>query len=219
MNGVHDCGGMQCYGAIAYRLSEPPFHAPWERRVLALTVASWYVHNAELHTFRSDIEGLAPVDYLRMSYWEKWFTALVDRLIAAKWVSAHEVKLGHSEKPPTNGAAPASPAEVVAGLTGRGEPTRHETPGPRFAVGARVRARNLNPAGHTRLPRYLRDKTGVVAHQRGLSDFPDTDEYGLGANPNEVYSVRFEGRELWGGDASPTDFVYVDLWERYLEPA
>src|SRR5215469_9070366 len=98
MNGVHDCGGMQCYRAIAYTPSAPPFHAPWEGRVLALNIASWYVHNAELHTWRSDIEGLAPVDYLRMSYYEIRFTALVNRLIAAKWVSAHEVKLGHSEK-------------------------------------------------------------------------------------------------------------------------
>jgi hypothetical protein len=82
-----------------------------------------------------------------------------------------------------------------------------------------VRARNINPATHTRLPRYARSKVGTIARQYGLYDFPDTDEYNLGANPNHVYSVRFAARELWGDAASPRDFIYADLWERYLEPA
>src|SRR5215471_10682559 len=67
MNGVHDCGGMQCYGPIQYTPSEPPFHATWEARVLAMTFGTWYAHNVGIPTFRADIEALPPVDYLRMS--------------------------------------------------------------------------------------------------------------------------------------------------------
>jgi nitrile hydratase beta subunit len=219
MNGVHDCGGMQCYRAIHYTPSEPAFHAPWEGRVLALNHASWYVHNVELPTFRSDIESLPAVDYLRMSYWEIWFASLVNRLIASGWVSSREVELGHSERPLTNSAVPASPHEAVAALLRARNAMRKETQAPRFGIGARVRARNINPTGHTRLPRYVRDKVGTIARHRGPYDFPDTDEYNLGANPNHVYSVRFTGRELWGDDASPKDFIYLDLWERYLGPA
>jgi nitrile hydratase subunit beta len=127
------------------------------------------------------------------------------------------VELGRAEKPVTNGAIAASPAEAVAVLLKARRGARPQTQAPRFDVGARVRARNLNPIGHTRLPRYVRDKVGVVTRHRGVWDFPDTDEYGLGANPNHVYSVRFSARDLWGDDASLRDFIYVDLWERYLE--
>lgn len=219
MNGVHDCGGMQCYGPIRHTPSEPVFHAPWEGRVLALTLASGYVHNAELPTFRSDIEGLPPAEYLRMSYYEIWFASLVKRLVGNGWVTAREVERGHSERAATNGAAPASPAEIItAGLKPADHPYNN-TGAARFAIGARVRTRNINPTTHTRLPRYARSKLGTIARQYVPSAFPDTDEYNLGANPNPVYSVRFAARELWGSDASAKDFVYVDLWERYLEPA
>ena len=219
MNGVHDCGGMQCYGPIHYTPSEPAFHAPWEGRVLALTQASWYVHNVELATYRSDIEALPPAEYLRMSYWEIWFAALIKRLVDNRWVTTLEVARGRSERPATNGAVPASPAEIVAHLFKPRDYRRQQTQEPRFEIGARVRARNINPATHTRLPRYARSKVGTIARQCGPYDFPDTDEYNLGANPNHVYSVRFAARELWGDAASPRDFIYVDLWERYLEPA
>ena len=186
---------------------------------MALNHACWYVHNVQLPTFRSDIEALPAADYLRMSYSEIWFTSLVNRLIANGWVSSREVESGHSERPATNGAVAASPSEAVAALFEPENNMRKETQGPRFGIGTRVRARNINPAGHTRLPRYVRAKIGVIARHRGPYDFPDTDEYNLGANPNHVYSVRFSGRELWGDEASPKDFIYLDLWERYLEPA
>src|SRR5207247_2386251 len=88
---------------------------------------------------------------------------------------------------------------------------------PRFRIGQRVRARNLHPIGHTRLPRYARGRTGVIERQRGVQAFPDTSVYELGANPQHVYSVRFAARELWGEQASPNDAVYIDLWEDYLE--
>ena len=217
MNALHDCGGMQCYGPVKFTPTEPMFHARWESRVLALNVASWYVKNADLPGFRSDIEGLAPIDYLRMSYWQIWFEGLVHRLVANKWISAQEAAVGRSKGRMTNGAVAVSAEEVVKAICSDEASTRSVTQTPRFALGAQVRARNSNPIGHTRLPRYVRGKVGVVVRNQGAFDFPDTDEYGQGPNPNHVYSVRFAARELWGEAASPRDFVYVDLWERYLE--
>jgi nitrile hydratase subunit beta len=89
----------------------------------------------------------------------------------------------------------------------------------RFRPGQRVRARNINPPGHTRLPRYTRGKSGVVHRDHGVFVFPDTNAHFLGENPQHVYSVRFTAQELWGSQALPEDSVYVDLWDAYLEAA
>ena len=88
---------------------------------------------------------------------------------------------------------------------------------PSFKVGERVRARNLNPTGHTRLPRYARGKAGVVARDHGVYVFPDTNAHFLGEKRQHVYSVRFTARELWGDAVSTRDTVHVDLWDDYLE--
>ena len=89
----------------------------------------------------------------------------------------------------------------------------------RFAVGQSVRARNMNPEGHTRLPRYARGKRGEVVRCHGIFVFPDTNAHFLGEQPQHVYSVRFTARELWGEDASPHDSVCLDMWESYLDHA
>jgi len=82
-----------------------------------------------------------------------------------------------------------------------------------------VRARNLNPTGHTRLPRYVRGKVGKIDRDHGVYNFPDSSAEGRGAKRQHVYSVRFTGRELWGEQASERHFVYIDLWDDYLEKA
>jgi nitrile hydratase len=90
---------------------------------------------------------------------------------------------------------------------------------PQFKVGQRVRARNINPTGHTRLPRYSRGKLGTIERDHGVFVFPDTNAQFLGEKPQHVYSVRFAARELWGEQAAPRDTVNLDLWDDYLEPA
>jgi len=90
---------------------------------------------------------------------------------------------------------------------------------PRFAVGQQVRARKINPTGHTRLPRYARGSVGVVDRLHGGHVFPDSNAHFQGENPQHLYSVRFSARELWGEAAAARDAVYLDLWESYLEPA
>src|SRR5207237_5321622 len=124
---------------------------------------------------------------------------------------------------PARGSAktkPALTARQVPATAARGWSTRRAVPiAPRFTVGQRVRARNMHPTGHTRLPRYARGKLGTIDRDHGVFVFPDTNAHFLGENPQHVYSVRFAARELWGADAAPQDGVYVDLWDDYLEPA
>jgi nitrile hydratase subunit beta len=90
---------------------------------------------------------------------------------------------------------------------------------PRFKPGDRIVVRNINPAGHTRLPRYIRGKHGVVHHDHGVFVFPDTNAHGGGPKPQHVYSVRFAARALWGSEVSSQDSVYIDLWDDYMDPA
>jgi nitrile hydratase len=128
------------------------------------------------------------------------------------------------QRPGPAGRAPLEPgalrARDVPGLLWNRRAARRDDPvPPGFAAGDRVVARNLHPAGHTRLPRYVRGHRGVIARDHGVFVFPDTHALGLGEAPQHVYSVRFEGRELWGPDAPAPDAVYVDLWEAYLDRA
>jgi nitrile hydratase subunit beta len=115
---------------------------------------------------------------------------------------------------------PALPKDMVAIAIKSGASARAEVATiPRFKAGDVIVARNTNPPTHTRLPRYIRGKRGVVQRNYGGFAFADTRAHGLGDQPHHVYSVRFEARELWGDDAAPRDAVYIDLWEPYIEPA
>ncbi|HEY1240852.1 MAG TPA: nitrile hydratase subunit beta [Bryobacteraceae bacterium] len=219
MNGIHDMGGMHGMGPIEYEKDEPVFHEPWEGRVFALTVAmgSWRKWNIDAS--RHGIEQIPPVDYLRMSYYEKWFTRLVGLLLERGLVTGAEVADGRPA-PDSPKATPPLTAAQVAETLGKGGPYNRDTPAPaRFQPGQPVRARNLNPAGHTRLPRYVRGRLGAIDRDRGIYVFPDSNAQFRGENPQHLYSVRFTARELWGGEASPRDSVYLDLWDDYLEPA
>ncbi len=114
---------------------------------------------------------------------------------------------------------PLTAGQVPSMLRSGAHARRDVAVAPRFHAGQSVRTRNINPTGHTRLPRYARDKQGTVERDHGVYVFPDTIAHSLGEKPQHVYSVRFTARELWGEQASPRDAVYLDLWDDYLEPA
>jgi nitrile hydratase len=218
MNGVHDLGGMHGMGPVHYEKNEPVFHAPWEGRVYALnrSLGAWQKWNVD--AWRHDIELLPPADYLRMSYYEKWLAAMEHRIVKYGLVTPEELESGK----PAPGSAKATPAFTVAmaGSTDRGIPSgREPSVAPLFQVGQRVRARNINPVGHTRLPRYARGKTGQIVRDHGVYAFPDTNAQFQGEKRQHVYSVRFAARELWGEAASPRDSVHIDMWDDYLEHA
>ncbi|HUX72404.1 MAG TPA: nitrile hydratase subunit beta [Steroidobacteraceae bacterium] len=213
MNGVHDMGGMQDMGPIAAEKDGPVFHADWERRVFALFNAV----DVEWPYRRTQIELIPPAEYLRMSYYEKWLAALPRILIKTGMATAAEVESGNAIGG-TNTKWHVLTVAEVATWDAPEPPTAAKTTAPtRLHVGQRVRARNLNPMGHTRLPRYVRGKMGTITRDGGSENLQDTDIRGLGPKQQHVYTVRFAARELWGDQASPRDFVCADLWEGYLE--
>jgi nitrile hydratase beta subunit len=218
MNGVHDMGGMQGMGPIRHEKNEPVFHAPWEGRVYAMNRAMGAWRKWNIDAWRHDIELLPPADYLRMSYYEKWFAALENRMVKYGFATKEELQSGKAAP----GSAKATPALTpqMARAIDRGIPSSTEPSiAALFQVGERVRARNVNPAGHTRLPRYARGKTGQIIRNHGVYAFPDTNALFRGEKRQHVYSVRFAARELWGENASPRDLIHLDMWDDYLEHA
>ena len=217
MNGIHDMGGMQGMGPIEYEEKEPVFHAPWEGRVLAMTRAVTATGKLQ-GGLRPPIESLTAFEYLRMSYYEKWLTSLTVRIVASGLLTRAEIENGHTAEGSTKSVPALSVADVPAFMR-RIPPMRKDDLAPRFQIGQHVRARNINPVTHTRLPRYVRGKAGTIERDRGVATLPDTNVYGLGEKPQHVYSVRFSARELWGDQAAAQDAVYAELWDDYLEPA
>jgi nitrile hydratase subunit beta len=219
MNGIHDMGGMHGLGPIHEERNEPVFHHPWERRVFALRRAMGAWRRWNIDVSRHEVELVPAADYLRMSYYERQFSAFVVLLEKRGFITPAELESGT----PVAGvpvAVPALSPDKAAELIAKGVPTSRDVPvAPRFRPGQRVRARNINPPGHTREPRYVRGKLGIIDRDHGVFVFPDTNAHFLGEKPQHVYSVRFAARELWGADAAPQDGVYVDLWDDHLEPA
>ncbi|HTC64300.1 MAG TPA: nitrile hydratase subunit beta [Candidatus Saccharimonadales bacterium] len=219
MNGVHDMGGLQDMGPVQEEKNEPVFHHPWEGRVFAITrsMSAWRKWNID--TLRFQRELIPPAEYLTMSYYEIWLTGLLELSVKSGLVARAEIETGK----PAGGSpklTPALTADKVPLLVAHGTPANRNVPvAPQFQVGQRVRARNINPLGHTRLPRYARGRFGTIEIDRGVFVFPDTNAEFLGEKPQRLYSVRFNARELWGEQSSPRDSVYVDLWDDYLEPA
>jgi nitrile hydratase subunit beta len=143
----------------------------------------------------------------------------IERIVAGGLVTRGEVESGR----PAQGsgkAVPALSAAEAADYPLRTPQVRRNVPiSARFQTGQQVRARNINPVTHTRLPRYARGKSGTIERDHGVFAFPDTVASGLGEKPQHVYSVRFSARQLWGEQAAPQDAVYIEMWEDYLEPA
>jgi nitrile hydratase subunit beta len=164
-------------------------------------------------------ESLPPAEYLTSSYYEIWTKGVERLVVAAGLVSKEELTRGQSLAEP----APIKhilKAEDVPAVLARGGPAERPIEQPaRFAVGDRVRTRNIHPQGHTRLPRYARGKTGVVELVHGAHVFPDVNAHEQGEQPQWLYTICFSGRELWGEQADPTISVSIDAWESYLEPA
>jgi nitrile hydratase len=219
MNGVHDMGGMQDMGPVQAEQNEPVFHQLWESRVFALRRAMGAWNKWNIDATRYAVELVPPIDYLRMSYYERQLSAFFEMLVHHNFVTRTELGSGI----PASGTPVATPALTVdkaQALIAKGAPTKRNLPiAPRFQAGHHIRTRNINPPGHTRLPRYARAKSGIIERDHGVFVFPDTNAVFLGENPQHLYSVRFSARELWGEQAPLKDSVYLNLWDDYLEPA
>jgi nitrile hydratase len=216
MNGVHDMGGMHGFGPVRPEVNEPVFHAEWEKRAFALVMA---IAHWPVDTHRHALERIPPADYLRLTYYERWMEATAMLCLELGLVTRDELAAGHAD-PAAPKVTPRLAAPAVPGILAAGFPSeRRSDAAPRFAPGDRVRARTVNPRGHTRLPRYVRGHVGTIVLDHGAHVLPDTNAHGLGEQPQRLYTVRFSARDLWGPEAAPRDAVSADLWESYLEPA
>ena len=222
MNGIHDMGGMHGFGPVHREKNEPVFHEPWEGRLLALTrIAPVSIPGG----FRFALESMDPAEYLASSYYERWLHVFANGQLAAGAISAEELDERTALFRNDPHAAPARREDPELLERSLRRLNTHVSPNletnivPAFGVGDAIRTRNLNPAGHTRLPRYVRGKRGVVARIHGVQDFQDHVAPGEDDAPQPVYSVRFDARELWGESAEPNGSVYIDMWESYLDAA
>lgn len=224
MNGVHDLGGMQCFGKVVREENEPVFHADWERVIYAISRAMGYAGINNIDEGRHSLERMDPADYLGSSYYERWVDGRTRLLLEKGVITEKELddrQAFFAEHPDTTAAAtvqtsppPAPPERVVTGAGYIREPMGS----PRFVPGDRVVTRVTQPKGHTRLARYARGKHGIVERLHGTQVFPDAHAHGLGEQPQPLYSVRFDAAELWGDSAEPRQTVNIDLWESYLLP-
>jgi len=218
MNGVHDMGGMDGFGKVEPEPNEPVFHAPWEGRVMAMNRAmgATGVWNIDMGRFSREL--LPPHVYLASTYYQKWFLGLQQMLLERGLIDADEVGSGHALRPGKPLKRKLTTDVVQQGLT-RGSFYRQAQAPARFKPGDRVRTKNIHPPTHTRLPRYARGRVGVVQLVHGCHAFPDTVAIDKGDNPQWLYTVVFEGAELWGSDTDPTLKVSIDAFEPYLDPA
>jgi nitrile hydratase beta subunit len=218
MDGVHDMGGMDGFGKVVPERNEPPFHAAWEGRVLALQRAMSYAGAWQIDMSRAAQEQLPPQVYLTASYYQRWELAMERNVIERGLADADEIAAGHALREGKPLKRKLTADIVQEGMT-RGSFFRQAQAPARFKPGDRVRARNIHPRTHTRLPRYARGRVGVVELLHGCQAFPDAVAVDKGDSPQWLYTVVFEGRELWGADADPTLKVSIDAFEPYLEPA
>lgn len=210
MNGVHDMGGMQGFGPVLPELDEPPFHDEWERRSFSIALALGALGLWNIDQMRHERESLPPATYLASSYYRIWFLAVENAVRRLGLLDREDLSARTAE-------------ELTRLFSSRSSYERPIDAGPVFQAGQQVRARTINPSGHTRLPRYARGHVGTVVAVRGAHVFPDRNAVPLGQEPDRtpewLYTVEFSAGELWGDGADPTVTVSIDAWEPYLEAA
>jgi nitrile hydratase len=214
VNGIHDLGGMHGFGPVEIERDEPVFHARWEQRVLGMAYQMVGFGWVNIDAFRHGIERIRPVEYLTLGYYGRWRASLERILVERGVLAAGEVDArcsGRTVAPPA--VMPNPPQDLAYGF----ERTLERPP--RFQPGDAVRTRVVSPADHTRLPRYVAGRRGVVCAVRVPYVFPDTNAHGRGEDPQHLYNVRFAAAELWGSAAEAGTAVQIDLFEPYLEPA
>jgi nitrile hydratase beta subunit len=221
MDGIHDMGGMHGFGRVVREENEPAFHHAWEGRVLAMVRATPIPIPGGM---RNNIETMDPGHYLTTSYYEKWLHARIKGLIDAGAITPEELeqKVRFFEDNPGEDVSKTVVPEVKMVATrppsAPGKTQNEFRISPKFEIGGRIKTKNIHPAGHTRLPRYVRGKLGEVISFYGVHALQDASPPGKSRPLEPLYAVQFNGEELWGESAEPNSVVLLDMWESYLEP-
>jgi nitrile hydratase len=219
-----DLGGRRGYGAVVPEPEGELWHAPWEPKALALTLAMGATGAWNIDMSRAARETLP--DYERLSYYQIWALALEKLLEQRALVSAEERAAGRAITPALPLARRLVAADVPSALA-RGSPTERPNASgvagvagsaAKFAPGDTVRLRAEAVNHHTRLPGYARGRLGRIEACRGRHVFADAHSLGLGEQPQWLYTVVFDGRELWGDEPEAARLaVSIDAWEPYLQ--
>jgi nitrile hydratase len=221
VNGVHDMGGTHGFGPIRPRENDEPFHAEWEHRLHAIVRVARAQGLYNIDESRHGIERMEPADYLRAGYYERWLSSLERNLVDKGVLRRDEIEARAQQLAANSTSVPRREDPALTQRVVKAQLTSGDLPrqGPsKFKPGDRVRTRNVHPTGHTRLPRYARGKHGVIDRFYGIDTLPDANAHGRGPAPEQLYSVSFDARELWGDSAESSQTVNIDLWESYLEP-
>ena len=213
MNGAHDLGGKHGHGSIDRSQTEH-FPQAWEERVFGLTLACGMLGKWNLDQSRFARERCDPAEYLASTYYEHWLHGLELLLLEKGMVTEAELNSGHSETKTELVAVAAARAEQ---LLAAGAPTHiPEQTTASFSIGDQVVVERNNPSTHTRVPDYVRGRTGKVISHHGAHVFADEHSATGIRQAQHLYGVRFEASELWGQSAGSRSAVYVDLFEPYL---
>ena len=222
MSRVHDMGGRLGDGPIPEIDMKNLFHADWEKRALALTLAAGALGKWNIDASRHSRELLSAEDYTRFSYFEKWVAALTDLLVQTDCLTEDDLRQT-APQPRATLSDSALRAEAVASAMSKTTPyTRDSGPAPLFAIGDMVQTADHNPNpikpdGHTRLPQYAMGRVGRIVQLHGNHVLPDTNAHFAGENPEPLYAVKFDARTLWGDTAEAGgDSMVLDLWQSYL---
>lgn len=219
MNGAQDLGGQMGFGPIELEENEPNFHADWEKRAFAVTLAMGATGTWTLDASRFSRESLPPDVYLSSSYYEIWARGLERLVVKYGLVTEDELKEGQQKAPAQPVKKVLKLADVATTLAKGATVDRPQSEAARFKVGDPVRTKRMHPEHHTRLPRYARDVVGKIEAIHGVHVFPDANAHGKGEQPCWLYGVVFRGPDIWGEDSDPTLTLRIDLWEPYLDPA
>jgi nitrile hydratase len=207
VDGIHDKGGKQGFRLVEFEADEPVYHAPWEGRTFGLAGGA-LMAGFNTPMFRYAIERMDPAHYLSSSYYEHWLTAVATLFVEAGTVTREELteRAGSFLL-----SRPSNLTHDVVDTFPAGET-------PRFTVGDRVRVRNIHFDGHTRCPRYVRGRRGVIVRVDGVAPVPEIEAHRREQVSDHTYGVGFKATELWGDDSDANAAIHVDLYERYLEP-
>lgn len=221
MTRPHDMGGRFGDGPVRPDLDEPVFKEEWHARALAVTLAAGGLGQWNIDTSRHAREKLAPKDYARFSYYEKWLAGLADLLVDKGIVTEEEVR-GATPSPSPLSERALTADRVPHVLASGGPADRPSSVVRKFKTGDRVKTRRITAnrlvdGGHTRLPRYAAGAVGHIALYHGTHVLPDSAAHGLGDGAEPLYAVVFPASELWSQPENPSDEVVLDLWQSYLE--
>jgi len=221
MDGIADLGGTDGWGpAHPPPPGEPVFAEQWEGRAFALTLLSMgRVSGQNLDAFRRALGELDRPAYFDDGYYGRWLNASEQMLVESAILApgAVDARARNIRGEGVQEPAVPEPNKPDYAATGPGS-LRTVDAEPAFAVGERVRAKDISPSGHTKLPAYVRGHTGVVEVIQPAALLPDTHAVFQGENPQQVYSVRFDSRELWGDGPDTEPFTLtIELFESYLE--